>query len=275
MKISVVIPTFNRLSVLARALDSVINQTIKPHEIIVVDDGSNDQTRNWIRNKFPEISYFYQKNMGVSTARNTGIDMAKGDWIAFLDSDDEWDKAKLELQSKAIHNNKDIPLSHTNEIWIKNGVRINQKRGHQKFGGQIFNRCLKKCIISPSTVIIRKDIFNEIGLFDTSLPVCEDYDLWLRVTARYPVLLLEKELTIKYGGHSDQLSNIDSGIEKYHIISLEKLLLKNFIDPIYKKNAKEVLLKKLEIYSSGLKKRSKVDDIAKFDKKIKFWKSYN
>jgi len=275
MKISVVIPTFNRLSVLARALDSVINQTIKPHEIIVVDDGSNDQTRNWIRNKFPEISYFYQKNMGVSTARNTGIDMAKGDWIAFLDSDDEWDKAKLELQSKAIHNNKDIPLSHTNEIWIKNGVRINQKRGHQKFGGQIFNRCLKKCIISPSTVIIRKDIFNEIGLFDTSLPVCEDYDLWLRVTARYPVLLLEKELTIKYGGHSDQLSNIDSGIEKYHIISLEKLLLKNFIDPVFKKNAKETLLQKLEIYSSGLKKRNKVDDIAKFDKKIKFWNSYN
>ena len=275
MKISVVIPTFNRLSVLTRALDSAINQTIKPHEIIVIDDGSSDQTRNWIRNKFPEINYFYQKNMGVSTARNTGIDMAKGDWIAFLDSDDEWDKAKLELQSKAIHNNKDIPLSHTNEISIKNGVRINQKRGHQKFGGQIFNRCLKKCIISPSTVIIRKDIFNEIGLFDTSLPVCEDYDLWLRVTARYPVLLLEKELTIKYGGHSDQLSNIDSGIEKYHIISLEKLLLKNFIDPVFKKNAKETLLQKLEIYSSGLKKRSKVDDIAKFDKKIKFWNSYN
>ena len=275
MKISVVIPTFNRLSVLARALDSAINQTIKPHEIIVINDGSSDQTRNWIRNKFPEINYFYQKNMGVSTARNTGIDMAKGDWIAFLDSDDEWDKAKLELQSKAIHNNKDIPLSHTNEIWIKNGVRINQKRGHQKFGGQIFNRCLKKCIISPSTVIIRKDIFNEIGLFDTSLPVCEDYDLWLRVTARYPVLLLEKELTIKYGGHSDQLSNIDSGIEKYHIISLEKLLLKNFIDPVFKKNAKETLLQKLEIYSSGLKKRNKVDDIAKFDKKIKFWNSYN
>ena len=275
MKISVVIPTFNRLSVLTRALDSAINQTIKPHEIIVIDDGSSDQTRNWIRNKFPEINYFYQKNMGVSTARNTGIDMAKGDWIAFLDSDDEWDKAKLELQSKAIHNNKDIPLSHTNEIWIKNGVRINQKWSHQKFGGQIFNRCLKKCIISPSTVIIRKDIFNEIGLFDTSLPVCEDYDLWLRVTARYPVLLLEKELTIKYGGHSDQLSNIDSGIEKYHIISLEKLLLKNFIDPVFKKNAKETLLQKLEIYSSGLKKRSKVDDIAKFDKKIKFWNSYN
>ena len=275
MKISVVIPTFNRLSVLVRALDSAINQTIKPHEIIVIDDGSSDQTRNWIRNKFPEINYFYQKNMGVSTARNTGIDMAKGDWIAFLDSDDEWDKAKLELQSKAIHNNKDIPLSHTNEIWIKNGVRINQKRGHQKFGGQIFNQCLKKCIISPSTVIIRKDIFNEIGLFDTSLPVCEDYDLWLRVTARYPVLLLEKELTIKYGGHSDQLSNIDSGIEKYHIISLEKLLLKNFIDPVFKKNAKETLLQKLEIYSSGLKKRNKVDDIAKFDKKIKFWNSYN
>jgi len=275
MKISVVIPTFNRLSVLVRALDSAINQTIKPYEIIVIDDGSSDQTRNWIRNKFPEINYFYQKNMGVSTARNTGIDMAKGDWIAFLDSDDEWDKAKLELQSKAIHNNKDIPLSHTNEIWIKNGVRINQKRGHQKFGGQIFNQCLKKCIISPSTVIIRKDIFNEIGLFDTSLPICEDYDLWLRFTARYPVLLLEKELTIKYGGHSDQLSNIDSGIEKYHIISLEKLLLKNFIDPVFKKNAKETLLQKLEIYSSGLKKRNKVDDIAKFDKKIKFWNSYN
>ena len=275
MKISVVIPTFNRIKILDRTLDSVINQTIKPYEIIVVDDGSNDQTGNWIKNKFPEINYFYQKNMGVSTARNTGIDMAKGDWIAFLDSDDEWNKDKLELQSKAIHNNKDLPLSHTNEIWIKNGVRINQKRSHQKFGGQIFNHCLKKCIISPSTVIIRKDIFNEIGLFDTSLPICEDYDLWLRVTARYPVLLLEKELTIKYGGHSDQLSNIDSGIEKYHIISLEKLLLKNFIDPVYKKNAKEVLLQKLDIYRRGLKKRNKVNDITKFDKKIKFWKSYN
>ena len=154
---------------------------------------------------------------GVSVARNVGIKQSKGDWIALLDSDDEWTPDKLIKQVQLLKKNEGSVFCHTNEIWIRNGVRVNQHKKHQKYGGYIFKECLDICRISSSSALIHKSIFGDIGLFNESLNVCEDYDLWLRITSNYPVLFLDEFLIKKYGGHEDQLSKTPEGIEQYRI----------------------------------------------------------
>ena len=255
--ISVIIPTYNRKHTLDIALDSVLNQTITSSEIIVVDDGSTDGTSEWIDSKYPSVKLFRQKNQGVSSARNTGIKQAKGDWIALLDSDDEWLSNKLERQVQALQENSDILFCHTNEIWIRNGVRVNQMKKHQKYGGHIFEKCLDMCRISPSSSLIHKSILEDVGLFDEKLKVCEDYDLWLRITAKYSVLFLDEPLIIKYGGHEDQLSKVPEGIEQYRIQSLEKILLNGKLTYKQKSQMIQMLKKKYRIYANGLKKRER------------------
>ena len=224
MKISVVIPTFNRISLVARAIDSVLKQSLNPYEIIVVDDGSDDGTSEMIQNNYKSIKLIQQQNNGVSAARNNGIKHAKGDWIALLDSDDEWTEKKLENQVDRLIKTPEYDFCHTNEIWIRNGVRVNQRKKHEKYGGYIFDKCLDICRISPSSVLFRKNILDHVGWFDDQLPVCEDYDLWLRITAEYRILFIDDPLIIKYGGHDDQLSHGVEGIEFFRIKSLENLL---------------------------------------------------
>ena len=271
MKISVIIPTFNRKYVLHRAIESVANQTRPPIEIIVVDDGSTDGTKDWLANSFPSVKYIYQDNKGVSSSRNGGIEVSKGSWVSFLDSDDEWMPTKLEEQESYILENPEIKFCHTNEIWIRNGVRVNQMKKHQKYGGDIFEKCLDICRISPSSVLIKKDVFDEIGLFDESLRVCEDYDMWLRYTSRFPVLFLDRQLIIKYGGHSDQLSRVNSGIERYRIRSLEHLLNSHILSEVQSRHARDQLVIKLKIYAKGLEKRNRSDELDIVNEKIKNW----
>jgi glycosyltransferase involved in cell wall biosynthesis len=255
--ISVIIPTYNRKYTLDIALDSVLNQTITSSEIIVVDDGSTDGTSEWIDSKYPSVKLFRQKNQGVSSARNAGIKQAKGDWIALLDSDDEWFPDKLEKQVQALKENPDYLFCHTNEIWIRNGIRVNQMKKHQKYGGPIFEKCLDMCRISPSSSLIHKSILEDVGLFDEKLKVCEDYDLWLRITVKYSVLFLDEPLIIKYGGHEDQLSKVPEGIEQYRIQSLEKILLNGKLTYKQKSQMIQMLKKKYRIYANGLKKRER------------------
>ncbi len=271
MKISVVIPTYNRFNSIGRALDSILDQTYKPHEIIIVDDGSTDGTRELIRDHYPSIKYFYQSRSGVSKARNKGIVESKAKWIAFLDSDDQWQPNKLEEQKNNLRQNPTILVSHTNEIWIRNGVRVNQMKKHQKYGGYIFDKCLDFCRMSPSSIMIHRQVFEDIGNFDEDLLVCEDYDLWIRVTSKFPVTYLDKPLIKKYGGHEDQLSKVKNGIEHFRIQSLEKILLSRMLTKEQEYDAKEVLLKKLFIYSNGLKKRNKLEELALVKKKILNW----
>ncbi|MGY8813338.1 MAG: glycosyltransferase family 2 protein, partial [Gammaproteobacteria bacterium] len=217
LNISVIIPTYNRLESLLRALESVLNQSYQAYEIIIVDDGSTDQTADYIKRNFSNVKYLYQSNTGVSSARNTGIEHSSGDWLAFLDSDDQWHKDKLMHQSNLLVNNPDYLIIHSDEIWIRNGKRINQKKKHQRRSGYIFQDCLRLCVISPSSVIIHKSIFKDIGLFNQSFPACEDYDLWLRICYKYPVLCASKNLVYKYGGHGDQLSQKYWGMDRFRI----------------------------------------------------------
>lgn len=271
MKISVIIPTFNRKKTLGRAIQSVSDQSLSPFEILIIDDGSNDGTKEWVKESFQDIKYIYQNNQGVSSARNKGIKYAYGDWIAFLDSDDEWLPSKLYEQVKAIGSNPEIKFFHTNEIWIRNEVRVNQMKKHKKHGGYIFEKCLDICRVSPSSVLIKKEIFDDIGTFDESLRVCEDYDLWLRITSKYPVVFLDIPLIYKYGGHAGQLSKVNDGIESYRIQSLEKIIKSGVLSTEQKILAVNALINKMKIYAKGLEKRNKLRKLHDIKKNIQCW----
>jgi len=262
--ISVIIPTYNRAHLLPRALDSILSQSCLPNEIIVVDDGSSDDTSVLMASLYPEIVFIQQSNTGVSCTRNVGIKRASGDWIAFLDSDDEWFPEKLEVQMNALYKNPELKICHTNEIWIRNGTRVNPKKKHERFGGWIFQKCLPLCCISPSSVIIHKSIFDEVGLFDDSLLVCEDYDLWLRITARNPVLYIEKQLLRKYGGHNDQLSRKYWGMDRFRIKSLEKIIYSKELSESDENAAKKMLTEKIHIFIQGAQKRGNKKKVREF-----------
>ena len=274
MNISVVIPSYNRKEFLKRSIDSAINQTKKPFEIIVVDDGSTDGTETMIKSDYDFVKFIKQKNKGVSAARNIGIKVSIGEWICFLDSDDEWKKDKLEKQINAMKSNSGYKLFHSNEIWIKNGLRINQKNKHKKYGGDIFDKCLDMCRISPSSVMIDKTVFDEVGNFNEDLVVCEDYELWLRICDKYRVFFIDEPLIIKYGGHQGQLSYSIESIENHRIKALEYLILEN-LNRKNKRHAIQMLLSKLNIYLKGLVKRRKNDEIAVYEEKIKVWNKFS
>ncbi len=275
-KISIIIPTFNRIGSLPRALDSALNQTYQPSEIIVVDNGSSDGTTKLLRERYPSIRLLIEKKLGVSAARNKGIRHSKFQWIALLDSDDAWDKTKLEKQKNALASSQDqFRLVHTDEIWIRNGNKFNQMKKHQKFGGDIFNNCLSLCCISPSSVLINKNIFKEVGYFDESLPVCEDYDLWLKICSKEKILFINQKLTLKYGGHKDQLSKTYWGMDRFRIKSLENLILNYKLKPDQKINAIKTIVKKLKIIVNGAHKRNNSSVINKYEEKLFYWKNIN
>ncbi|MET0085266.1 MAG: glycosyltransferase family A protein [Sedimenticola sp.] len=257
MQISVIIPTHNRADLLERALKSVQGQTLPPLEVIVVDDGSEDHTREMVSEKFPRVRYLHQPNRGVSSARNLGISEARGDWIALLDSDDEWLPSKLASQKTRLESQPGHHICHTEEIWIRNGKRVNQMKKHTKQGGAIFQHCLPLCVISPSSVLIHKSVFREVGLFDESLPACEDYDLWLRICARYPVTYVEQPQIVKYGGHEDQLSHRHWGMDRFRLHALEKIITSGDIEGEDLEAAKAMLAHKAEILAKGAEKRGK------------------
>ena len=253
--IAVVIPTFNRDSVVSRAIDSALRQTLLPAEIIVVDDGSTDNTPSLIAAKYSAISYLRTENKGVSAARNLGIKKAKSEWIAFLDSDDEWLPQKLEKQVAYLSREQKYKVAHCDEIWIRNGKRVNQKAKHKKYGGYIFEKCLPLCVISPSAVIIRRELFDELGCFDETLPACEDYDLWLRICAKYPVLFVGEPLLNKFGGHDDQLSQKFWGMDRFRIEALNKIIKLGGLSQSQERKATDVLIDKCSVLINGSEKR--------------------
>ena len=259
-KVSVIVPTYNRADRLERALNSIVSQTYQDFELIVVDDGSTDKTSQLMKS-FPKAQYLYiKKNSGVSKARNVGLAFAKGELICFLDSDDLWKEKKIQIQSLWLENNKDSQICYTDEIWIRNGVRVNPMNRHRKYSGDIFRHCLGLCIVSPSSVMIRAKLFDEIGNFDESLPACEDYDLWLRIASKYAFHFIEEPLIIKYGGHSDQLSRKYWGMDRFRVVALKKLLDQNSLDKEKLKLTRSVFLEKCSILIKGFEKRGKKED---------------
>jgi glycosyltransferase involved in cell wall biosynthesis len=259
-KVSVIVPTYNRADRLERSLNSIVSQTYQDFELIVVDDGSTDKTSKLMKS-FSKAQYIsMKKNSGVSKARNVGLSVAKGELICFLDSDDLWNEEKIQIQVLWLENNKDSQVCYTDEIWIRNGVRVNPMNRHRKYSGDIFRHCLGLCIVSPSSVMIRAKLFDEIGNFDESLPACEDYDLWLRIAAKYAFHFIEEPLIIKYGGHSDQLSRKYWGMDRFRVAALKKLLDQNSLDKEKWKLTRSMFLEKCSILIQGFEKRGKKED---------------
>nr|WP_319495252.1 glycosyltransferase family A protein [uncultured Desulfobacter sp.] len=261
--ISVIIPTFNRAWALKRAVDSALVQDYEQKEIIVVDDGSTDDTQDVLAGYKDEIRVLAQENKGVSAARNFGIRESRGRFIALLDSDDAWEKKKLSCQMAFFHANPDAMICQTEEIWIRNCKRVNPKKKHKKPSGMIFEPSLKLCLVSPSAVMIRKELFDKKGMFNEAFEVCEDYDLWLRISHDTPVYLIDTPLTIKTGGHDDQLSASHSQ-DKYRILSILNLIESDVLTPSQAQAALKVFEEKCRIFANGCMKRGREKEAAHY-----------
>ena len=258
--VSVIIPAFNRAWCLRETLQSVLDQTFKNFEVIVVDDGSTDGTPDLLH-EFPQIRvHRWEDNRGVSAARNRGIAMARGEWICFLDSDDRWVKNKLQVQVDWMQAHPDCQSCYTDEIWIRNGARVNPRNKHRKYSGDIFRQCLPLCIISPSSIMMRASVLETIGGFDTDLAACEDYDLWLRLASRYPVEFIPEQLIIKTGGHADQLSRKFRGMDRFRVYALEKILKQDILSSQQRAWVLETLIENCSILHIGYNNRGKHEE---------------
>jgi len=260
-KVSVIIPTYNRAGIVVRAISSVLNQTVSDFEVIIIDDGSVDGTEKAVAGLKGPIQYLaHPANLGVSAARNTGIRHSNAPFIAFLDSDDHWLPEKLNVQMQFFETNSQMVACQTEEIWIRKGRRVNPMKKHVKPSGDIFEPSLKLCLVSPSAVMLKRSVLDEVGLFDESLPACEDYDLWLRIACRHPVHLIDQPLIIKEGGHPDQLSARYKGMDRFRIKALVKLIKSGILNEGQLNVARKELNLKCRIYGNGCIKRGKQEE---------------
>lgn len=271
MRISVVIPSYNRAHTLKRALQSVYQQTSAVDEVILVDDGSTDASIDGLADHFPGLIIIQQSRRGVSAARNRGIEAARHDWIALLDSDDCWLPQKIESVRAAAADNPDFILYHSDEIWIRDDIRVNPMHKHRKSGGWIFRQCLPLCAISPSTSVIQKAALVSLGLFDESLPACEDYDLWLRLCHRWPVYFIDQALVTRYAGHADQLSKQHPQMDRFRARALARLLDSAELRRGDFEAARATLQGKLEILLKGAYKHCNQAIIDEFEPMQQRW----
>ena len=263
-QLTVIIPTYNRGWILKEAIDSVLTQDYKDFELIVVDDGSTDNTSEILASYGNDIKVLFQENKGVSAARNRGIAEASGQFIAFIDSDDLWLPQKLSTQVEFFNQTPDALICQTEEVWIRKGKRVNPKMRHKKPSGMIFEPSLELCLVSPSAVMIRRVLFDRVGAFDVTLPACEDYDLWLRISCRFPVHLIDTPLIIKRGGHNDQLSSM-KGLDKFRIKAIEKIINSGRLSEDQYRAAAKALKEKCKIYADGCRKRGREEEVRYYE----------
>jgi glycosyltransferase involved in cell wall biosynthesis len=266
--ISVIIPTYNRSLLLRRAVRSVQCQSYTDIEIIVVDDASDDGTDLLdIFSEHPRVPLRYVRlegHGGVSKARNRGVALSQGAWLAFLDSDDEWLPRKLAEQAAWHEANPRYRISQTKEIWIRRGRRVNPPLTHEKIQGYIFEQSLQRCMITPSSVMMQSSLFHEAGGFNESLPACEDYDLWLKITRVWPVGLIDEFLLTRYGGHADQLSASVMGLDRFRVRSIIDLLNSKKLSQEQDLLARAELVRKSTIVAEGFRKRGRTEEYERY-----------
>jgi glycosyltransferase involved in cell wall biosynthesis len=264
MRVSVIIPTYNRATWVTEAVVSVLAQTYRDFELLVVDDGSSDGTLAALASFGSQVKVLRrEERRGVSAARNLGATAATGNWLAFLDSDDLWLPDKLARQVEYLRAHPNILICQTGETWIRNGVRVNPPEACRKVAGDIFLPSLSRCLVSPSAVMVHRRLFENLGGFDESLPAAEDYDLWLRIAWRYPVGLVPEPLVIKRGGHADQLSR-QWGLDRWRIQALKKILQEPHLPTLYRQTAEAILAKKCAIYAQGCEKRGRLAEAREY-----------
>jgi len=205
VRVTVVIPTYNRAGYICDAIDSVLSQTYKDYEIIVVDDGSTDDTKGILSKYNGKIRYFYQENKGVAAARNRGIKKAKGEYIAFLDSDDIWLPEKLQLQLETLNNHRDYSWAYCDRKYVYEGdFKERTHRKYPAYHGNIFDFLFMDIFVKTTTVIVKKECFNCVGYFKEELRRSEDYDLFLRLAKKYRIVYIDRQL-ILYRVHKHSL----------------------------------------------------------------------
>jgi glycosyltransferase involved in cell wall biosynthesis len=301
--ISAIIPTHNRAWCVREAVESVLAQRGAEVECIVVDDGSTDGTRELLADlpiryvplegaigvasppstlraaklegvqergcREVEMSNMEMRPLrlplGPAAARNHGIAEARGEFIAFLDSDDLWTRDKCARQERYLRDHPECLLVHCNERWVRNGEHLNQGKRHARGGGDQFGRSLELCCISPSSVMVRRELFDRVGPFDEAAQPCEDYDLWLRVTARFPVGFLPDVMVVKRGGHADQLTRLVPNLDYYRIMAIGRLLASGILSDVQATAARRELNTKVRIYRSGLDKRGRAEERRELD----------
>jgi glycosyltransferase involved in cell wall biosynthesis len=221
-KVSVVIPAYNAMKYLAETMDSVFNQTYQDFEVLIVDDGSVDDTFNWVSQlsqKEPKVKLISQTNQGVQKARNKGIREARGEYIAFLDADDLWEPTKLRKQVDSLDSNSAAGLCYT---WTALADKQGKATGRvikSHFEGNVWQQLTEfNFVCCGSTPLIRRSCFDTIGLFAEDLPFSEDWDLWLRIALKYPFAVV-KEPLIRYRQHEAGISkNCQSMLETSRIL---------------------------------------------------------
>ena len=261
--VSVIIPVYNRFELAKEAVFSVLEQTYRDLEVIIVDDDSIDMT--------PELAIYFGDDTRVrylridhsgmpGLVRNRGVDIARGKYIAFLDSDDLWTAGKIENQLNYLKENPDCRIVHTRETWIRNRKTVSQSGFNHKKLGDIFPDALEKCIIGPSTVLMEKSLYSELGGFDEDLEIAEDYELWLRLCNSNSVGYIDEPLITKRAGHGDQLSEKYGQIEIFRIRGLQKLVEQNCFSEGNQRLAEQELARKCRIYAAGCRKRNKKEE---------------
>ncbi|MBN1525420.1 MAG: glycosyltransferase family 2 protein [Spirochaetales bacterium] len=270
--VSVIIPVFNRLALLKKAVASVYAQTFRDFELIVVDDGSVDKTAQWLASA--DIRHLVIAHSGMpGLVRNRGAEIAKGKYLSFLDSDDVWKPEKLEKQISFFNENPGLEICHTREIWNRQGKIISQTGQKHNTSGKIFKDALQKCIIGPSTVMLSRTMFEHYGGFCESLEIAEDYELWLRITANHSIGYIDTPLVEKNGGHGDQLSGKYGHIEKFRIQALQQALKHDCFSIQQRKLLYETLYEKCTIFANGAIKRGKTDVHDSYRKEAMLYKA--
>ena len=265
LKVSVVIPVYNRPDLLQRAVSSVSRQSFAPFEILVVDDGSTPVVGSLKDFNSIHVRILRnEQNQGVSAARNLGIREANGEWIALLDSDDEWMEDKLQKQVHHIEQYKGLHAIHTGEKWIRNGNEVIPPAYLNKSPENLWERSLQHCLICPSSVLLHKSIFETVGLFNENLAVCEDYEFWLRLLLHEEIGLLPEKLVIKHGGHPDQLSTTTWGMDRFRVQALINLIESSTLNEKQYVSAISVLVHKCLIVAKGSEKREKFKEAIKY-----------
>ncbi|HUY26128.1 MAG TPA: glycosyltransferase [Candidatus Binataceae bacterium] len=265
-EVSAIIPAFNRRAMLREAAASVLAQRGARFELIIIDDGSTDGTFDDLQRLQAEhratLHIERTPNRGVAAARNLGGALARAPLLAFLDSDDLWMPHKLARQLEFMRAHPECAISQCGERWIRGGRRVNPGLRHRKRAGDLFLDSLRTCLVSPSAVIMRADLFRAHAGFDESMRACEDYDLWLRILAAHEIGLLDEVLAERRAGHFDQLSATVPALDRYRILALAKLLGEPRLSGARREAVATVLAQKCAIYAIGLRRRNR-DDAAR------------
>lgn len=281
--VSVIIPTYNRAALLEEAIRSVFAQTMRDLEVIVADDGSTDNTPAVLRkmerdNRSGPGTLPYclirQDHRGMpGQVRNLAARAASGKYLAFLDCDDLWKPEKLARQLPLFDEEPGVRLTHTRELWLRRDKEVSQKGQKHRRRGDIFGDALEKCIIGPSTVMLERSLYEEVGGFREDLEIAEDYELWLRITSGNEVGYLDEPLTVKRAGEWHQLSEKYGYIEIFRIQALRRLVDQGFFPPERLDAAREALSRKCDIYSKGCRKRGRIEEADAYQALAEFYQS--